>query len=57
VSVTQKSAPTASGLDQVTLSVGDKSVDLPVQHPVLGAPCIDIEKPMEALRIAHSFDP
>jgi len=33
-----------SGLDQVTLTAGDKSVTLPVHHPVLGAPCIDIGK-------------
>lgn len=33
-----------AGLDQVTLAAGDKSVTLPVQHPVLGAPCIDIAK-------------
>jgi citrate synthase len=35
---------TKSGLDQVTLTAGDKSVSLPVHHPVLGAPCIDIAK-------------
>ncbi|GAB3381314.1 citrate synthase [Lysobacter fragariae] len=33
-----------SGLDQVTVTAGDKSVVLPVHHPVLGAPCIDIGK-------------
>ena len=33
-----------SGLDQVTLTAGDKSVTLPVHHPTLGAPCIDIGK-------------
>ncbi|WP_460822582.1 citrate synthase [Lysobacter olei] len=33
-----------SGLTQVTLAAGDKSVVLPVQHPTLGAPCIDIAK-------------
>ncbi len=33
-----------AGLDQVTLTAGDKNVTLPVQHPVLGAPCIDIAK-------------
>lgn len=33
-----------SKLDQVTLTAGDKNVDLPVQHPVLGQPCIDIAK-------------
>ena len=35
---------TKSGLTQVTLAAGDKSVVLPVQHPTLGAPCIDIAK-------------
>ena len=33
-----------SKLDQVTLTAGDKNVALPVQHPVLGQPCIDIAK-------------
>ncbi|WP_223621855.1 citrate synthase [Lysobacter sp. ESA13C] len=33
-----------AGLDQVTLTAGDKSVVLPVQHPVLGASCVDIAK-------------
>ncbi|MGJ7903526.1 citrate synthase [Lysobacter sp. 1R34A] len=33
-----------AGLDQVTLTAGDKSVILPVQHPVLGASCVDIAK-------------
>ena len=33
-----------SGLDQVTLTAGDKSVTLPVHQPTLGAPCIDIGK-------------
>jgi len=33
-----------SKLDQVTLTAGDKNVTLPVQHPVLGQPCIDIAK-------------
>jgi len=36
--------PTTPRLDQVVLSAGDKSVTLPVQHPTLGAPCIDIAK-------------
>jgi len=31
-------------LDQVTVTAGDKSFALPVQHPVLGAPCVDIAK-------------
>ena len=29
---------------QATLTVGDSSVELPVQHPTLGAPCIEIAK-------------
>lgn len=33
-----------AGLDQVTLTAGDKNVVLPVQHPVLGASCVDIAK-------------
>ena len=33
-----------SGLDQVTLTAGDKTVILPVHQPTLGAPCIDIGK-------------
>ncbi|RDZ26997.1 citrate synthase [Lysobacter silvisoli] len=32
------------GPDQVTLTAGDKNVTLPVQHPVLGASCVDIAK-------------
>src|SRR5688572_26500551 len=35
---------TMSGLDQVTVTAGDKTVKLPVHHPVLGAPCIDVGK-------------
>src|SRR5688572_441232 len=35
---------TMSGLDQVTVTAGDKTVKLPVHHPTLGAPCIDIAK-------------
>ena len=31
-----------SQLDQMTLVAGDKSVVLPVLHPVLGQPCVDI---------------
>ena len=30
--------------DQVTLAAADKSVVLPVQHPTLGNPCIDIAR-------------
>ncbi|WP_223807095.1 citrate synthase [Montanilutibacter psychrotolerans] len=33
-----------TGLDQVTLAAGDKNIVLPVLHPTLGAPCIDIAK-------------
>ena len=33
-----------SGFDQVSLTAGDKTVTLPVHHPVLGQPCIDIAK-------------
>ena len=29
----------------------------PMEEALVGAPCMDVEKPMEALRIAHSFDP
>ncbi|HEY4555999.1 MAG TPA: citrate synthase, partial [Lysobacter sp.] len=42
MSVSDNSA--TSRLDQVTLAAGDKSVALPVQHPSVGAPCIDIAK-------------
>jgi citrate synthase len=31
-------------LDQVTVTAGDKNFALPVQHPVLGASCVDIAK-------------
>ena len=44
MSVTENSALNKPGLDQVIVSVDDKSVTLPVQHPVLGAPCIDIAR-------------
>lgn len=40
----EKAVPNKPGFDQVTLAAGDKSVTLPVQHPVLGASCIDIAK-------------
>ena len=33
-----------SQLDQVTLTAGDKAVELPVHHPTLGPSCIDIGK-------------
>ncbi|AWV08377.1 citrate synthase [Marilutibacter maris] len=35
---------TKSGLAEVTLTAGDKNVVLPVQHPTLGAPCIDVAR-------------
>lgn len=38
------SGQNTSGESQATFTVGDKSVDLPVQHPTLGAPCIDIAR-------------
>ena len=31
-------------LEQITLTAGDKSVAMPVLHPTLGQPCIDIAK-------------
>ena len=52
-----------SGYQVVTPSTWDTSprdkdgVRGPMEEALIGAPCIDIEKPMEALRIAHSFDP
>ncbi|MFC0676997.1 citrate synthase [Lysobacter korlensis] len=33
-----------STLQQATLTAGDRDVSLPVQHPTVGAPCIDIAK-------------
>jgi len=33
-----------SEFDQINLSAGDKSVVLPVLHPTLGQPCVDIAK-------------
>ncbi|MEG3191799.1 citrate synthase [Lysobacter sp. D1-1-M9] len=44
MSDSSNSGPNQSSLNQVTLSAGDKSVVLPVQHPTLGAPCIDIAR-------------
>jgi citrate synthase len=38
------SASDLSALQQATLTAGDRDVTLPVQHPTLGAPCIDIGK-------------
>ncbi|MDQ3618166.1 MAG: citrate synthase [Pseudomonadota bacterium] len=40
----QPSSPAPSTLTQVTLTAGDTHVVLPVQHPTVGAPCIDIGK-------------
>ncbi|MDO8963082.1 MAG: nickel-dependent hydrogenase large subunit [Coriobacteriia bacterium] len=34
-----------------------KGVRGPMEEALVGAPCIDPEKPLEALRIVHSFDP
>ena len=31
-------------LEQITLTAGDKTVAMPVLHPTLGQPCIDIAK-------------
>lgn len=42
--------------DQATLSVGGKTVELPVQHPTLGAPCIDIAKVPRATG-CFTYDP
>ena len=33
-----------SNLDQITLNAGDKSIAMPVLHPTLGQPCVDIAK-------------
>ncbi|QOW25720.1 citrate synthase [Lysobacter sp. H23M47] len=42
--------------DQATLSVGGKAVELPVQQPTLGAPCIDIAKVPRATG-CFTYDP
>jgi [NiFe] hydrogenase large subunit len=34
-----------------------KGVRGPMEEALVGSPCIDPEKPLEALRIVHSFDP
>jgi [NiFe] hydrogenase large subunit len=34
-----------------------KGVRGPLEEALVGSPCIDPEKPLEALRIVHSFDP
>ena len=45
-----------SGLTQATLAAGDSTVALPVQHPTLGAPCIDIAKVPKATG-CFTYDP
>ncbi|MGQ4584474.1 citrate synthase [Lysobacter sp. F60174L2] len=45
-----------SSLGQVTLAAGDTNVELPVQHPTLGAPCIDIGKLPKATG-CFTYDP
>ncbi|MFZ5661152.1 MAG: citrate synthase [Pseudomonadota bacterium] len=45
-----------SRLEQATLTAGDKSVALPVRHPTLGAPCIDIGK-LPAATGCFTYDP
>jgi hydrogenase large subunit len=35
----------------------DDGVRGPMEEALVGAPIADVEKPLEALRIAHSFDP
>lgn len=35
----------------------DKGVRGPMEEALVGAPCADAERPLELLRIAHSFDP
>ncbi|WP_043957909.1 citrate synthase [Lysobacter sp. A03] len=42
--------------DQATLSVGGNAVELPVQHPTLGAPCIEIAKVPRATG-CFTYDP
>ena len=44
MSVTENAAVNKPGVNQATVSFDDKIVELPVQHPVLGAPCIDIAR-------------
>ena len=47
----------------VSPSTGDlcprdaKGVRGPLEEALVGAPILDVEKPLEALRIVHSFDP
>ncbi len=45
-----------SGVNQATLTVGEKSVDLPVQYPTLGAPCIDLARLPKATG-CFTYDP
>jgi len=35
----------------------DNGVRGPMEESLVGAPCVDTERPLELLRIAHSFDP
>ena len=56
MSVSSKPGSSTPGLDQVTLTAGDASVELPVQHPTLGAPCIDIGKLPKATG-CFTYDP
>ncbi|MGH8074753.1 MAG: citrate synthase [Lysobacter sp.] len=56
MSASAKPASSDSGLDQVTLAAGDTSVELPVQHPTMGAPCIDIGKLPKATG-CFTYDP
>ena len=35
----------------------DKGVRGPLEEALVGTPIVDVERPLEALRVAHSFDP
>ncbi len=54
--MSETSSSLNSTTKQATLSVGDSSVELPVQHPTLGAPCIDIAKVPRATG-CFTYDP
>jgi len=54
--VSDSSSSLNASADQATLSVGGKTVELPVQHPTLGAPCIDIAKVPRATG-CFTYDP
>ena len=45
-----------SNLDQITLNAGDKSITMPVLHPTLGQPCVDIAKLPKATG-CFTYDP